>query len=62
MSQDLSPRQAGQRTGTCLQHIYRLIRSGLLKAYRVGNRHWRITEADLEAFIAKRTNQAEVQR
>jgi len=52
----LNIRQASEKTGIPARSLYRYIRRGILPAHKLGGnghsrRHWRIKEADLEAFI-----------
>jgi excisionase family DNA binding protein len=42
------------RLGVCLPTAYRLVKSGALASCRVG-KLWRVSEANLEAFISGRS-------
>jgi excisionase family DNA binding protein len=48
-----SPEQVAARLGVTRQHVWRLIRSGELKAVRIGHL-LRVDPAELENFIAER--------
>ena len=45
--------QVGDELGTSTSQVYALVRSGVLRAIKVGGRgQWRVGREDLEAFIA----------
>lgn len=47
--------EAARLLGVRVDEVYRLIRSGKLKAFK-GSKLWRINKADVEQRAAKRTN------
>ncbi len=55
----LTTEQAAQRLGTTDRTIRRMIKEKRLKAFRLSERHWRIEEGDLEAYIEKQKKLAE---
>ncbi len=50
----LTVQEVAQAMRVSTMTVYRLIRSGSLRAIRVGN-HFRIREADLDAYLDERT-------
>ena len=47
----LTPKQAAERIGMKPESITKMIRSGRLKATKVGGSRWLITEDDLNRFV-----------
>lgn len=46
----ITPRQAAAKIGVSTHAVYRWLRSGILRGYRVGGRYW-ISAADLSAVV-----------
>ena len=57
MEESYSVIEVSKVLNTTRQQIYRLIKSGKLKAYSIGmgniRKNWRVNKTDLEAFIGK---------
>jgi len=55
----LTTAQVAQRLSTTDRTIRRMIKEKRIKAFRLGERQWRIEESDLEAYIEKQKRLAE---
>lgn len=57
-NQALSISRVARRLNVCDRTVRRIIGSGQLRAYRIGQQQWRVFEKDLNEYLAKRANQA----
>lgn len=55
----LTTEQVAQRLGTTDRTVRRMIKEKRLKAFRLGQRQWRIEEFDLEAYIEEQKKLAQ---
>lgn len=46
----LTPKQAARILSVTLSMVYRLIKSGQLRAYKIGTKHYRLSREDVDAF------------
>lgn len=54
------PREVAERLGCTTDNVYRLIKYGQLKAFRIGGRvNLRITDRDLQDFVERMEVRAE---
>jgi excisionase family DNA binding protein len=53
----ITPREAAHIMGIHQRSVQRLLKRGELPGFRAGF-HWRIRRAELEAYIARQSNQA----
>ncbi len=47
---DLSPREVSEELGLHYETVLRLIKQGVIPAYRAGIKQWRVTREALDAF------------
>lgn len=47
---DLSPQDVAEELGLHYETVLRLIRAGVIPAYRAGLKRWRVTREELDAY------------
>jgi excisionase family DNA binding protein len=58
LQEGFPPKRIAKTLGLSTKTVRRLIRCGDLRAHRVGLRHWRIFQQDLQDYLARRANRS----